>query len=36
MRQEYKILVGNPQGKTLLGRTKPRWKNLSEIEREDV
>jgi hypothetical protein len=27
MRNEYKVLVGKPEGKTPLGRPRSRWEN---------
>jgi hypothetical protein len=41
MRNMYKILVGKPEGKRLLGRTRHRWEDnigmhLREIGWEDV
>jgi hypothetical protein len=41
MRNVYKMLVGNPAGRRLLGRTNHRWEdnikmNLGEVSWEDV
>jgi hypothetical protein len=35
-RYAYRILVGNPEGKTPLGRPRRRWEDNIEIELREI
>jgi hypothetical protein len=36
VRNIYKILVGQPEGKRQLGRHKSRWKNIIKVDRKGI
>jgi hypothetical protein len=36
MRNSYKILVGKPEGKRLLGRYRRRWDNSIRLDHRDI
>jgi hypothetical protein len=35
-RKSYKVLVGKPEGKTPLGRTRCRWKDGNRIDLREI
>jgi len=35
-RDAYRILVGKPEGKTLLGRPRLRWEDLIKLDLQEV